>query len=277
MRTVPSRALRGLLAAAAVSVVLGTTIPAFAATARGTGPTSDPLGGLTADRIAAKALADLTAATSIHVSDVVTVKGISAILLNATVTHNACAGSTGLIPGGGTSRFIQIGKREWVLLTEHLLANASYTKAEIARYAGKWAIDNGPNSPFGYITCSMTSAAPSGFPRSGWAKGPASTVAGQHAIELSDAKKELSLWVSDSYRPEILKVSSHGAVGTFSRYNAKVTITPPPASDVVSLPAPPITPPPPSPAQAARISVLNRSFAWARSLVFPGAELSAAR
>jgi hypothetical protein len=243
MRTVPSRALRGLLAAAAGCVVLGTAVPALAATARGTGPAGDPLGGLTASQIAAKAAADLTAATSVHVYDVITVKGTSATLLDATVTPSACAGTTGLIPGGGTSRFIEIGKHEWVQLTGRFLANAGYTKAETATYAGKWAIDNGPSSPFGYITCTTTSAALSGFSRSGWTRGPVSTVAGQRAVELSDPRKNRSLWVSDSSRPEILKITGDGAVGTFSRYNAKVTIAPPPASDVVSLPWPPPTRP----------------------------------
>ena len=234
MRNVPSRVLRGLLAAAAGSVLLGPVIPAFASAVR------DPLSGLTANQIAAEGVADAVAATSLHVSVTVTAKGTTLSLLDLTVTRHACAGSTGLTLGGGTEHFVRIGKHEWVLLTERLMANAGYPKAAIAKYAGKWATDNGPGSPFGLTTCSLTST--SGFPRSGWTMGPASTVAGQHTVEVSNKKKEINLWVSDSARPEILKNTSPGAVATYSRYNAKVTITPPPARDVVSLPSPPSPP-----------------------------------
>ena len=233
MRNVPSRVLRGLLATAAGGVLLGTTIPAFA------NPVRDPLSGLTANQIAAKGAADAAAATSVHVSVTVTAKGTTLSLLDVTVTQHACAGTTGLTLGGGTEHFIQIGKRSWVQLTERLMANASYTKAEIAKYVGKWAIDNGPSSPFGFTNCSLST---SGFPRSGWTKGPASTVAGQHATEVSNKKKKINVWVSDSARPEILKNTDPGGVATYSRYNAKVTITPPPARDVVSLPSPPSPP-----------------------------------
>jgi hypothetical protein len=233
MRNVPSRVLRGLLATAAGGVLLGTTIPASA------NPVRDPLSGLTANQIAAKAAADQAAATSVHVSVIITAKGTTRSLLDVTATRHACAGSTGLILGGGTEHFVQIGKHEWVLLTERLMANAGYTKAEIAKYAGKWAIDNGPSSSLGFTTCSLST---SGFPRTGWTKGPASTVAGQHAVEVSNKKKKINVWVSDSARPEILKNTTPGAVATYSRYNAKVTITPPPARDVVSLPSPPSPP-----------------------------------
>jgi hypothetical protein len=210
------------------TVVFSTGVPAFATPTHvvATAGAHDPLAGLTADQIAAKALADLDAATSVHES--------IGSLLSITYARHACAGWFGLLPGPGMD-FIQIGKAEWVLLTKQSMAQAGYTKAEIARYTGKWATNNSPSSPLGHISCGHPSSA--AFPRTGWTEGRVSIVAGQRAVELTF--KNGTAWVSDSSRPEFLKIGRDGSWATFSRYNARVTITPPPASQIVSLPAPP--------------------------------------
>jgi hypothetical protein len=101
-------------------------------------------------------------------------------------------------------------------------------------------VDSWPVSPFGYVSCASPGSA--GLPGTGWTKGAVSTVAGQRAVQLTG--EDATAWVSDSARPEFLKTlisEPGGTTGwtTFSRYNAHVTITPPPASDVVSLPPPP--------------------------------------
>jgi hypothetical protein len=234
------RVLRGLFAATVIGVVLGTAVTAFAA--RVTTSAHDPLAGLTANQIIAKVAGDFKAATSVHVSVTFTAKGTTSLFLDATQEGDACAGSVNLF---GATTFVQIGKSEWVLLTKQNMARVGYTTAQIAKYAGKWDKDSGPDSPFGYISCNSTV---SGFPGSGWAKGKAGVVAGQRAVELTG--KKMTVWVSDSSRPDVLKVSTTDASATFSHYNAKVVIKPPPAGDVVSPPNP--TPPDPAGAKAQR-------------------------
>jgi hypothetical protein len=199
----------------------------------------DPLAGLTGDRIVARAEADLAAATSVHQSSGNIVNGVTRLFTDMTYSDHACTESTYLFANDPMD-FIQVGEAEWVLLTRQLMARAGYAKAEIARYAGKWAVDSGLASPFGYANCASPGSA--GLPGTGWTKGAVSTVAGQRAVWLTS--KGATAWVSDSARPEFLRTrisEPEGITGwtTFSRYNARVTITPPPASDVVSLPPPP--------------------------------------
>jgi hypothetical protein len=45
-----------------------------------------------------------------------------------------------------------------------------------------------------------------------------------------------SIYVSISSKPEILRISDMGTIN-FSGYGARVTLTPPPASDVITLPS----------------------------------------
>ena len=224
------RALAAALAAGAI-VSVGLATPAVAT------PDRDPLAHLTANQIAARAEADLVAATSVHVFSSVSVKGKIRTVINVTITRKACAGSFGLALYG-SEQFIQVGKLEWVLLTKPLLAKAGYSKAQIARYAGKWAEASTSSAPLGYISCTSASLK-SGLPSAGWTKGGVANVAGHRAVELSNRKKRITAWVSDSSRPEFLKAGSGGAWTTLSRYNARVRISPPPARDVVSLPPPP--------------------------------------
>ena len=44
-----------------------------------------------------------------------------------------------------------------------------------------------------------------------------------------------SIYVSISSKPEILRISDDGTI-SFSAYGARVTLTPPPASNVINLP-----------------------------------------
>jgi hypothetical protein len=227
--------LLGLFAVVAGSMIFSAAIPAQAHIATAA---RDPLAGLTADRIVARAEADLAAATSVHESSGNMVNGVTRPFTDMTYSDHACTDSIYLFADGPMD-YIQTREAEWVLLTRQLMARAGYTNAEIARYAGKWAVDSRPVSPFGYVNCASPGSA--GLPGTGWTRAVAGTVAGQRAVRLTG--KEATAWVSDSARPEFLETRISGPGGTtdwstFSRYNAHVTITPPPAGDVVSPPPP---------------------------------------
>jgi hypothetical protein len=229
--------LPGLVAVVTGSMIFSAAIPAQAYIATAA---RDPLAGLSADRIIARAEADLAAARSVREYSGTIANGVTRPFSDITYSGHACTESIYLF-ANSPNDYIQTSRAEWVLLTRQLMAGAGYSKAEIARYAGKWAVvDSWPPSSLGYVSC--TSMGSAGLPGTGWTRGAVSTVAGQRAVRLTGT--EATAWVSDSARPEFLKTLTTepgGATGwtTFSRYNAHVTITPPPASDVVSPPPPP--------------------------------------
>jgi hypothetical protein len=54
-------------------------------------------------------------------------------------------------------------------------------------------------------------------------------------LQLRSSSGSESIYVSISSKPEILRISDNGTIN-FSAYGARVTLTPPPASDVINLP-----------------------------------------
>ena len=51
-------------------------------------------------------------------------------------------------------------------------------------------------------------------------------------MQLRNGSGRESIYVSISSKPEILRISDNGTI-SFSAYGARVTLTPPPASDVI--------------------------------------------
>jgi hypothetical protein len=54
-------------------------------------------------------------------------------------------------------------------------------------------------------------------------------------LQLRNSSRSESIYVSISSKPEILRISDNGTIN-FSAYGARVTLTPPSASDVITLP-----------------------------------------
>lgn len=224
---------RGLGAAIAIgaATVAGVALPASAA------PLHDPLAGLTANQIAVRALHDLTSVTSVHFAVSGKQAGLT-ISASITLTRTACDGT---VSAGafGTFQFVQVGKTGWTLLTKQFLKGLGYSPAQIARYAGKW-LKNDPmtGNDTGQL-CSIRQFS-QGFPVKGWATVRVTTLSGHRVVEIANKKQKVTAYVSDSVRPEFVKFTGDGATATFSGYNARVKISPPPAKLVVSsLPPPP--------------------------------------
>ena len=69
----------------------------------------------------------------------------------------------------------------------------------------------------------------------GLVKGKTIKISGHPALQLRNGSGRESIYVSISSKPEILRVRDNGTIN-FSAYGARVTLTPPPASDVIKLP-----------------------------------------
>lgn len=224
---------RGLGAAIAIgaAAVAGVALPASAA------PAGGPLAGLTANQIAARALHDLTSASSVHFAVSGKQAGVT-ISASITLARTRCAGS---VSAGklGTFGFIQIGKTGWTLLTRQFLQGFGYTQAQINAYSGKWLKNDPMTGNDTSQLCSMRQFS-QGFPVKGWTMVRVTTLSGHRVVVIADKKQKVTAYVSDSARPEFVKFTADGATAAFSGYNARVKISPPPAKLVVSsLPPPP--------------------------------------
>lgn len=231
-----ARYARVLAAATAIgaAAVAGAALPAVAAPA---GSASGPLGGLTANQIAARALHDLTSVSSVRFAVSGKEHGIT-ISATITLTRTACDGAIS-VTGIGNFEFIQVGKTGWTLLTKQFLKQFGYSQAQIDAYAGKWLKNDQMTSSDTSQLCSIKQFS-HGFPAKGWSKGPVTTLSGHRVVRITSTKPKVNVYVTDSARPEFVKFTADGATATFSGYNARVKISPPPAKLVVtSLPPPP--------------------------------------
>ena len=70
---------------------------------------------------------------------------------------------------------------------------------------------------------------------SGLVKGKTIKITWHRELHLRNGPVRESIVVSTSSKPEILRIADNGTLN-FSAYGARVTLTPPPASDVITLP-----------------------------------------
>lgn len=227
------RYARLLAAATAIgaAAVAGIALPAVAA------PVSNPLAGLTANQVAARALHDLTSVSSVRFSESGKAAGTK-ISASITLTRSACDGVIS-VTDFGTFEFVQVGKTGWTLLTKQFLKQFGYSQAQIDAYAGKWLKNDQMTGSDTSQLCSIKQFS-KGFPKTGWTLGKVTTLSGHRVIGITNKKQKVTAYVLISAHPEFMKFTSGGATATFSRYNARVKISPPPAKLVVtSLPPPP--------------------------------------
>ena len=221
----------GAAVAIGAAVVAGPARPAVAA------PVGNPLAGLSANQIAARALHDLTSATSVHFA-VSGKSGGTTVSGSITLTRKACDGVTS-VSGFGSFHFIQIGKTGWMLLTKQFLKQFGYSPAQIARYAGKWVKNDAMANSDASQVCGFKQFS-QGFPAKGWTMVRITTLSGHRVVEIASKKPKVTAYILDSARPEFVKFTADGATAKFSGYNARVKISPPPARLVINtLPPPP--------------------------------------
>ncbi len=223
--------LLGAAVAIGAAAVAGTALPAVAA------PASNPLAGLTANQIAVRALHDLTSVSSVRFAVSGKEHGIK-VSATITLTRTACDGNIS-VTGFGNFGFIQVGKTGWTLLTKQFLQQFGYSQAQINAYAGKWLKNDQMTGSDTSQLCSIKQFS-HGFPVKGWTLGRVTPLSGHRVVGIFNKKQKVTVYVTDSAKPEFVKFTGGGASATFSGYNARVKISPPPASKVVdSLPPPP--------------------------------------
>ena len=225
---------------AAAVIAAGATCGTFAlsATAAPLAPAGNPLARLGADQIAKKAVADLKAAVSFHYHGSGKTSG-QTVSISMSVTHKGCTGWIGEGRHGGFA-ILAIGKTAWIQPNDKFWEYAGIPASELPAVHGKWLkpTGTGSNSLSGVFApfCNANKLASALAPQlTGLVKGKTTKISGHPALQLRNSSGSESIYVSISSKPEILRISDNGTI-TFSAYGARVTLTPPPASDVIKVP-----------------------------------------
>ena len=229
-----------MMSAAVVIAAGATCVPlALSATAAPSAPAGNPLGRLTADQIAKKAATDLKAATSFHYHGSGKASG-QTVSISMSVTHQGCTGGISAGREGGFA-IVAIGKTVWIQPNDKFWEFAGIPASLLPTVHGKWLAVTGTGSnsltaafaPF----CNASKLVSALGPKlTGLVKGKTIKISGHRALQLRDGNGRESIYVSISSKPEILRISNNGTL-SFSAYGAHVTLTPPPASDVITLPS----------------------------------------
>jgi len=225
-----------MMSAAAVIAAGATCGPlALSATAAPSAPTGNPLARLTADQIAKKAATDLKAATSFHFHGSGKDSG-QTVSISMSVTHKGCTGSIGDGRNGGFA-ILAIGKTVWIQPNDKFWEFVGFPASQLSAVHGKWLEITGTGSnslsvAFGPF-CNAKQLGSAFAPQlTGLVKGKTIKISGHPALQLRNGTGRESIYVSISSKPEILRISDDGTI-SFSAYGARVTLTPPPASDVI--------------------------------------------
>jgi hypothetical protein len=224
---------RRLLAAAIMCATLGAGLAGYGTASAAT--SSSPLSGLSADQIATKAVADLKAASTVHVTGDVSSSGQTYDLDLTLVRAQGCTG-TMAVAGTGSFKLIAIGNQVWIKPDQQFWQKEGATAAVLNVVSGKY-LKVKATSQLGSLSgfCQPSQLAGSfGRPAAGLVKGTTTTISGQQALQIKDTGDSASILVSDTAKPQILRLSG-GSQGTidFSSYNSPVTLTAPPAADTL--------------------------------------------
>lgn len=225
------------VAVIAAGVTCGTL--ALSAAAAPLVPAGNPLGRLTADQIAKKAVTDLKAAASFHYHGSGKASG-QTFSISMSVTHKGCTGWFGDGSSGGFA-IVAIGKTVWIQPNDKFWEHLGIPASDVPVVHGLWLEPKGTgsNSPSAAIAplCNANKLVSGlALQLSGLVKGKTIKISGHRALQLQNTSGQESIYVSISSKPEILRISNDGTI-TFSRYGARVTLTPPPPGDVITLPS----------------------------------------
>jgi hypothetical protein len=215
----------------------GTTASSQPGQAASTTPSANPLAGLTADQIAAKAVADFKAASSVHMAGSITDSGATYVVDVTSGTTN-CLG-TFATQGKGSFALLKIGQTLWIKPDNQFWTSSGANSTVLHIVEGKYIQTSPADSDFNGVRMLCSPAQFAGvFDKdlNHLVKGTTTTIAGQSALQLRDTTSSSSAYVTISASPEFLRFSGSGSSSgqlDFSDYNAPVTPTPPPASETI--------------------------------------------
>ena len=232
MRTSVLRAAGLTCAALAVLGAVSSVAPANAS--------GNPLAKLTADQIASKAITNLKSTSSVRLTGSGKYSGQS-FTMSMSLTPNGCDGTISQ-PHKGAFVLLVIGKKAWMQPSDQFWRSAGVTGSELSLVSGKYIAITGSDAK--ELTSGLdVFCTPKDFahdfagPVTGLIKGKTTSISGQPALQIKGARSSAYLDVSVSAKPEVLRLDDPGTASfSFSHYGAKVTLTPPPTGDIITVP-----------------------------------------
>jgi hypothetical protein len=228
--------------------VLGVTAAAVVCLSAAGCGSSDPLAGMTAKQIATKAISDLKSAPSFTVTGSGPFDGQMATM-SVGVKGNGCTMAMDM-GSKGSMTMTMVGTAVWIK------GDATYWKAATASqgggtsdvgnmFAGKYlklpaSADSGLSQTAGMCNVNQMTSSSSQMPLTvDVSKGAMTTVNGQHVYTLTDKAKGITMYVTDTSTPRIIKIvgKQKGNSGEFTyTYGVPKSITAPPASETEAIP-----------------------------------------
>jgi hypothetical protein len=204
---------------------------------------ADPLAGLSAIEVAQKVAADTRATTSVHLSGMVMASG-KTITVSLTIAHSGaeCSGTIS-VPGKGGVQIVLLGTTFWEKPDDAFWRSAGVPAAVMPRVSGKWVKTSASAAGESLLAamCSTSKLLGTNLPTSdpNLYKHPITTPDGKvRSLEIVDGAGGASFYVTDTAHPLITRMDSphnaqEGSI-SFTDYGAAVTITAPPASEVIT-------------------------------------------
>ncbi len=242
------RAIAGVLAGGAILGAVtacasssSPAAPVAAATAGTTAPArtpGGPLAVLSGDQIITRVLADFKVVSSVHVAGSLESSG-QHIALNLTLGPRGCAGTI-RIQGEGAFVMLRIGRALWIkpddAFWKHAAGRNQAASLVASLISGKYIKTSTQDSRLASLRDVCSPARFAGLFDSdpvGESKGTATIIAGRPALPITDAGGGTRAYVTVAAHPEFLRIDSSNGRLDFTRYNAPLHLTPPPAGRVL--------------------------------------------
>jgi hypothetical protein len=243
-----------LMRSAGVGVLAASiTLAAAACGSSGSGSSgtsgASALAGLSPDQIVQKAVNDLKVATSVQINGNVVSSGSNIAVDVTDVAAQGCKGTIGLgasgsaTPAGtatsGTADIVEVDSTVYMKLDESFFKNLSLPSALFGQVTGKYIKVTAKSdlASFAQLCDAQTLASSFDKEATGFVKDGTATINGQPAEAFKQPTNSGSgiVYISESSTPQIVRLLGPANEGKidFSNYNAPVTITAPPASEVI--------------------------------------------
>jgi hypothetical protein len=244
-RIVPASMLAAAIALSAAACSSGGSSGSSGSSGSATSGASSLSG--TPDQIVQKAVNDLKAATSLHISGNVVSSGtntkvdvtdVAAQGCQGTITLAATASSTAGATSG-TAEIIDVDGTVYMKLNEGFFKNEGLPASDFSQVTGKYIKTTGKSDLANFAQLCDPSTLASGFDKqdTGFVSDGTATINGQttEAFKQPTHADNGIAYISQSATPQIVRLQGPANQGqiNFTNYNAPATITAPPASEVI--------------------------------------------
>jgi hypothetical protein len=234
-----------LVAAVGVSCLAAVACGGSTTSSGGAAPsatsTADPLAGLTAAQLEAKVIADAKSASSVTMKGTSSQSGETAALNLATKPGQGCTGTLDL-GSKGSVKITEIGSTVYMNPDNKYWEAASGAEAQqvIALVGGRYIKAPATDKNMAPLAdlCDMSQMFSTNGKQDTITKGKVTTRNGTRVLALNDLTDDSTGYVTDTSNPRLIEVTaakgSKGGAQNFTvTYDAPVTLTVPPASQVI--------------------------------------------